>query len=95
MEDPRTLDLANPEDGFHLGWNLADLGQSRRQGVVDAIEAAVGTGAVEQISTVYARFPDCADYRHMAQVRMRLAAAVTVAAAFFGTSCSAVGPQFI
>eukprot|EP00959_Pyramimonas_sp_CCMP1952_P296947 6212276-Pyramimonas_sp.AAC.1 len=58
-----------------------------------AVEATVGIGAVEQVSSVFACLPDTGEYAHMTQVRIRLRAAASMSAAFCGTSCVAVGSQ--
>ena len=79
---PSFVRLADPEDGFRLRWNLADMGQSRPHDVLEAVEATTGPGSVEQVTTVFAWFPDVSDYRYMTQVRIRLAAADAMAAAF-------------
>eukprot|EP00959_Pyramimonas_sp_CCMP1952_P431004 9026910-Pyramimonas_sp.AAC.1 len=90
---PSFAGLTDPEDGFHLRWNIADLGQSRRQELIEAVDATVGTGAVEQVTTMYAWFPDTGEYKHMTQVRVRLNVAANMSAAFCGTSCITVGSQ--
>ena len=92
---PSSVRLVDPEEGFHLRWNLADLAQSCPRAVLEAVEATTGPDTVDQVSTVYALFPDTSEYQHMTQVRLRLSAADAMSAAFSGTSCIAVGPQII
>ena len=92
---PSSVRLVDPEEGFHLRWNLADLAQSCPRAVLEAVEATTGPDTVEQVSTVYALFPDTSEYQHMTQVRLRLSAADAMSAAFSGTSCIAVGSQII
>eukprot|EP00959_Pyramimonas_sp_CCMP1952_P276919 5788751-Pyramimonas_sp.AAC.1 len=69
------------------------MGQTRPADVMQAVEATTGPDTVEQVSTVYAWFPDVSGYRYMTQVRMRLAAADAMAAAYVGTSCIVIGAQ--
>eukprot|EP00959_Pyramimonas_sp_CCMP1952_P125803 2630816-Pyramimonas_sp.AAC.1 len=71
------------------------MGQTRPTDVMQAAEATTGPGTVEQVSIVYAWFPDVSDYRYMTQVRLRLAAADAMAAAFVGTSCIVIGAQTV
>eukprot|EP00959_Pyramimonas_sp_CCMP1952_P131680 2753330-Pyramimonas_sp.AAC.1 len=71
------------------------MGQTRPTDVLQAVEATTGPDTVEQASTVYAWFPDVSDYRYMTQVRIRLAAADAMAAAFAGTSCRVIRAQTV